>query len=371
MEHCLRCNTLKCRKELNEQALVTTCSHCFCIDCANQFQLLNRQHEQYPTCPACHINLCNPDDAVVTILNPTEDYKTSVLSGLNPDTIMECAGRALSFWTYQATQEIVYQEYCAKNLTKKYGTLNAQMDKIIHDANSELSNMRDKMTNMQAEQDALRKKNKELIQQLRDKTRKYHQTQELYDKMKRRNLLDHVQDAASDAVEQTIQESACTNRYIDTDINTKKKMPPPPLFSERKTNNALNMAMNVDGSSSGGIMFERDGERTWPGGFRRQETLQLNQLKTPSTHRTTIPPGFTKPLPLVPSYTPMLKLYRKSPRELFDRPGSNSHNNGGYGMSAGVKVSNTNHGGNTGTSRPPTRTRMPQGRSSSLSNYRD
>ncbi|CCU75827.1 cyclin B1 interacting protein 1 [Blumeria hordei DH14] len=257
MEHCLRCNTLKCRKELNEQAL-----------------LLNRQHEQYPTCPACHMNLCNPDDAVVTILNPTEDYKTSVLSGLNPDTIMECAGRALSFWTYQATQEIVYQEYCAKNLTKKYGTLNAQMDKIIHDANSELSNMRDKMTNMQAEQDALRKKNKELIQQLRDKTRKYHQTQELYDKMKRRNLLDHVQDAASDAVEQTIQESACTNRYIDTDINTKKRMPPPPLFSERRPNNAHNMAMNVDGSSGGGIVLERDGERTWPGGFRRQEPLQ-------------------------------------------------------------------------------------------------
>ena len=50
--------------------------------------------------------LLNPDDAVSTILNPTEDYKTSVLSGLDPNTIMECAGRALAFWAYQSTQEM-------------------------------------------------------------------------------------------------------------------------------------------------------------------------------------------------------------------------------------------------------------------------
>lgn len=43
---------------------------------------------------------------MVTNLNPSEDYKTSVLSGLNPEAIMECAGRALSFWSYQMTQDL-------------------------------------------------------------------------------------------------------------------------------------------------------------------------------------------------------------------------------------------------------------------------
>jgi E3 ubiquitin-protein ligase CCNP1IP1 len=47
----------------------------------------------------------NPDDAVVAQLNPSEDYKTSVLSGLTPTVIMECAGRALGFYSYQASQE--------------------------------------------------------------------------------------------------------------------------------------------------------------------------------------------------------------------------------------------------------------------------
>ena len=56
------------------------------------------------------MNLTNPDDVVLTNLNPTEDYKTSVLSGLNPNVIMECAGRALSFWAYQTTQEMFVQK---------------------------------------------------------------------------------------------------------------------------------------------------------------------------------------------------------------------------------------------------------------------
>ena len=50
--------------------------------------------------------LPNPDDVVSTSLNPTDDYKTSVLSGLAPSIVVECAGRALAFWCYQSTQEM-------------------------------------------------------------------------------------------------------------------------------------------------------------------------------------------------------------------------------------------------------------------------
>lgn len=79
--------------------------HIFCVGCADGLGL------SHPTaddrrCPACSTVLSNPDDAVSTILNPTEDYKTSVLSGLDPNTVMECAGRALGFWAYQSTQEM-------------------------------------------------------------------------------------------------------------------------------------------------------------------------------------------------------------------------------------------------------------------------
>lgn len=81
-------------------------SHIFCLECANRLQLSHPPAGQRPVCPACDAHLTNPDDAVITNLNPTEDYKTSLLSGLSPGIIMECAGRGLSFWTYQTSQEV-------------------------------------------------------------------------------------------------------------------------------------------------------------------------------------------------------------------------------------------------------------------------
>ncbi len=39
-------------------------------------------------------------------LRPTEDYKATVLVGLSPTDIMECASKALGFWTYQMSKEM-------------------------------------------------------------------------------------------------------------------------------------------------------------------------------------------------------------------------------------------------------------------------
>ncbi len=65
-----------------------------------------RSSLHHRACPVCRTLLPNTDDAVETRLNPSEEYKTSVLSGLDATTIMECAGRALAFWSYQTTQEM-------------------------------------------------------------------------------------------------------------------------------------------------------------------------------------------------------------------------------------------------------------------------
>lgn len=45
----------------------------------------------------------------------------------------------------QLTLCSIYQEYLAKSLTDKYGNLSVQMDKIIHDANSEIDNLNQKL----------------------------------------------------------------------------------------------------------------------------------------------------------------------------------------------------------------------------------
>jgi E3 ubiquitin-protein ligase CCNP1IP1 len=71
------------------------------------------------------------------------------------------------------------------------------------------------MVDMSIDQDKLRRKNEELIQAFREKSRKLLQIQELYDKLKRRDMLGQVQSAASDAVDHTIQASVNAGRYVD------------------------------------------------------------------------------------------------------------------------------------------------------------
>ncbi|KAE9371736.1 hypothetical protein N431DRAFT_410726 [Stipitochalara longipes BDJ] len=381
MEHTLRCNVLKCRKELNDHAVVTTCSHVFCIDCANRCQLSGQREGQRPSCPACRVSLTNPDDVVITNLNPTEDYKTSVLSGLHPNIIMECAGRALSFWAYQSTQEITYHEYLAKNLTDKYASLNTQMNKIIHDANGEISNLRNKMSNMQVDQDGLRRKNEELIQVVREKSRKQLQTQELYDKLKRRAMLGEVQNAALDAVDHNIQASVTANRFVDRveDQNQIHRPPPPPLFSNQQTNGMQHPELATGNGPIAGIHANRNehGENTWAG-FSTQGSGQQNQhIQTPSTHRQrlasgNVPPpriGLTNLLgngaPRLPEG--LMAQNRVSPRQPLANINGNSPGSGfaGYGMSAGLKVSNPARSGANAFSGPAVRSRVVAQRPSS------
>ncbi|KAJ9292741.1 hypothetical protein DTO271G3_8440 [Paecilomyces variotii] len=199
----LRCNSLKCRAQLNERAVVTTCSHIFCLQCADRLGL-SVPGPRERRCPACQAILSNPDDAVSTVLNPTEDYKTSVLSGLDPNTIMDCAARALMFWTYQTTQEIFYQEYLGKGLTEKYASLSTEMDKIIHNANMEISNLQNRLSEMELNQQQLHKKNQELVEMYREKCKKHAQMTNLYNLLKSRAMRSQMQTAASDTVSNTL-----------------------------------------------------------------------------------------------------------------------------------------------------------------------
>lgn len=119
-------------------------SHVFCANCANSTGL-SQPSSGNRICPACQTQLINPDDVVVSMLNPAEDYKTSVLSGLSPTIIMECASRGLAFYSYQASQEVIYQEHLAKSLTEKYANLNQNMDQLIHEGNAQIKALQEKL----------------------------------------------------------------------------------------------------------------------------------------------------------------------------------------------------------------------------------
>ncbi|KAK3651539.1 hypothetical protein LTR56_005681 [Elasticomyces elasticus] len=204
MDFSLRCNSLKCRAKLDDRAVVTTCSHIFCVPCSESLGLANPSSDGRH-CPACQTQLNNLDDAVVTQLNPAEDYKTSVLSGLSPTIIMECAGRAMSFFSYQTAQEIIYQEFLARSLTDKYSALSLQMDKIIHDANSEITSLREKLEAMHVDQKALEQKNHDLAERYKDKSKQQQSLQRLYNDLKQQQNAAGLELAAEHQAEHTLR----------------------------------------------------------------------------------------------------------------------------------------------------------------------
>lgn len=58
---------------------------------------------------------------------------------------MECASRGLAFYSYQTSQEVIYQEHLAKSLTEKYANLSQSMDQLIHDANAQIKALQEKL----------------------------------------------------------------------------------------------------------------------------------------------------------------------------------------------------------------------------------
>ncbi|KAJ5674441.1 uncharacterized protein N7477_004375 [Penicillium maclennaniae] len=266
MDFHLRCNSLKCRVLLKERAVVTTCSHIFCLGCADSLGL------SLPTaggrrCPACQTLLSNPDDAVSTILNPTEDYKTSVLSGLDPNTIMECAGRALGFWAYQSTQEIFYQEFLGKSLTEKYSNLNTQMDKVVHNANSEMSVLHSKIADMQAAQEQLEKKNEELADLIRDKSKKLSQMTNLYNILKARAMRTEMQTAASNTVSQTLNDLSSRNSTMLPPIPTHGQ--PAPINAKARSRQGRALQTHPYPTGSDGVERLHRYQRSGTGCSRR------------------------------------------------------------------------------------------------------
>ncbi|KAK4686628.1 E3 ubiquitin-protein ligase CCNP1IP1, partial [Tremellales sp. Uapishka_1] len=222
----LRCNNHKCRTELGPQgrAVVTTCSHIFCVPCANNI------FAKAQICPICDQTLSEPDDIVVrasrlrrseerrlkrwqmSCLNPSSDYKASILAGLTPSLILEVAVRAIGFWTYQTSQESAFQAMCLKNAQDRL----ANMDKQVNIAHGELQNAGNKIAALEAELETANRRMHDFVNDSREKDREMVRMRANYDKIKRKALLGSTAKIA-DAINDQVQHS-------DTSDNLRRRV---------------------------------------------------------------------------------------------------------------------------------------------------
>jgi E3 ubiquitin-protein ligase CCNP1IP1 len=247
-------------------------------------------------------------------------------------------------------------------------------------------------TGMQVDQDNLRRKNEELSQVLRDKSRKLLQTQELYDKLKRRAMLGQVQDAASEFVDDTIQASTTANRFVDR-IGAQNQRPTShPIYQNAQSGGSQNPGRGLNtGMNMGPPPINRSGhaDGTWSGfssqgsqgnvprerilaefPLSRLTWIQENQpIQTPSTHRQRLNPG-NAPAPPRMGLSNLQSGMSSAPipnqgispsgRQALSNLNANSAAGpgfAGYGMSAGLKVSNPAGSVTNGVERPIIRSR--------------
>ncbi|KAJ9626127.1 hypothetical protein H2204_010078 [Knufia peltigerae] len=257
-----------------------------------------------------------PDDVDRTRLDPTDDYKTLVLSGLDPPTILDIAARAVSFWQNQSAQEMICQHLSVKDITERNSILEAKLKKAYHEADIEfeagqkkINGMKaaehciyraDKDSELTAELRELRRRYDELTRAYREKDRKLNQTQKLYSTLKQRaqaqNMIPSATLNVSKDVEQTVQsiESARRSdaRFLKPELprqdlrtSTLLKRTPQPMDG---TQNSVELLTHQRSGNSvaGSIQAEMSYTRATPG-FNlatfgssgtplRRETLQTN-----------------------------------------------------------------------------------------------
>ncbi|KAH8912881.1 hypothetical protein BR93DRAFT_933808 [Coniochaeta sp. PMI_546] len=192
MDRNLKCNVFGCDAELKEEAFVTTCSHIYCCDCAARTGLTSEDRSQR-VCPACKTQLPNQYDVFQNYLNPAEDWKTNVLGGLSPSIIMECAGKALSFWGYQMAMEMAFLEGANRRLTVEYELMVSKYEKELSNQKATLDRQATEIENKRAEIEDLQQTNENLGSALKEKGRKLTQTEELYQKIKRKAMLEEIE----------------------------------------------------------------------------------------------------------------------------------------------------------------------------------
>ncbi|XP_046364020.1 E3 ubiquitin-protein ligase CCNB1IP1-like [Haliotis cracherodii] len=193
MDGDLICNFKKCRKQIRSFAWVTSCSHVFCDEDGS------REFNKSVVCPACETTLSGKCDIVRSNVQPTEQWKSMVIAGQRPEVIMEICTRALSFWTYQTHQEIIYQEYQATKHREKSSQLQQYYEQIVSKTQTELTTLKSHLKVAKKDLDSMKKKHSELAERLSERSRQYQKLQSLYESLRRRCITPATFNGCGDA----------------------------------------------------------------------------------------------------------------------------------------------------------------------------
>ncbi|CAL4884909.1 unnamed protein product [Urochloa decumbens] len=172
----MKCNA--CWRELEGQAITTTCGHLLCTEDAKK--ILSNDG----ACPICDQVLSKSHMKPMDV-DPSDDWTNMAMAGISPQTLMKSAYRSVMFYIGQKELEMQYKmNHVVGQCRQKIELMQGKFTEKLEELHSAYQKMCKKCQLMEQEIENLTKDKQELQEKFAEKSRQKRKLDEMYDKLR-------------------------------------------------------------------------------------------------------------------------------------------------------------------------------------------
>ncbi|XP_059277226.1 E3 ubiquitin-protein ligase CCNB1IP1 homolog isoform X6 [Lycium ferocissimum] len=172
----MRCNA--CWRELEGQAITSTCGHLFCQDDASK--ILSND----AACPICDQvlskSLMKPVD-----VSPSDEWTNMAMAGISPQILMKSAYRSVTFYIGQKELEMQFKmNRIVAQCRQKCEMMQEKFSEKLEQVHTAYQKMGKRCQMMEQEIESLSKDKQELQEKFAEKSRQKRKLDEMYDQLR-------------------------------------------------------------------------------------------------------------------------------------------------------------------------------------------
>ncbi|XXG77419.1 hypothetical protein AAC387_Pa08g1575 [Persea americana] len=172
----MRCNA--CWRELEGQAISTTCGHLLCTEDAKK--ILSND----AACPICDQVLSKSLMKPVTI-NPNDEWINMAMAGISPQILMKSACRSVMFFIGQKELEMQFKfNKIVGQCRQKCEAMQEKFTEKLEQVHSAYQKMAKRCKMLEQETESLTKDKQELQEKFSEKSRQKRKLDEMYDQLR-------------------------------------------------------------------------------------------------------------------------------------------------------------------------------------------
>jgi len=172
----MKCNA--CWRELEGQAITTTCGHLLCTEDAKK--ILSNDG----ACPICDQVLSKSHMKPVDV-DPNDDWTNMAMAGISPQILMKSAYRSVMFYIGQKELEMQYKmNHVVGQCRQKIELMQGKFTEKLEELHTAYQKMGKRCQLMEQEIENLTKDKQELQEKFAEKSRQKRKLDEMYDKLR-------------------------------------------------------------------------------------------------------------------------------------------------------------------------------------------